>query len=131
VPRHIGLIFFGAELAEQQDGERRGADPVGVVVPVHADAGAGLDRGGDRLDRLAHVAEGKRVVARERALQEPPRLVGRPVPAPDEHRGRHLIEGQLGGESAHLLIHTWIELPSSGRHRADHGTERVGRNMGG
>jgi hypothetical protein len=130
VPRDISTVLFSAELAQQQDGERRRADPIGVVVAVHANAGAGFDRGGDRLNRLAHVAEGKRVVARQLPIQEAARIVGRAVPAPDEHRGRHLIEGQLGGESAHLCIDTRIELPGSGRHRAVDGTDGVGRNGG-
>ena len=71
MPRDVG-----AELAQQEDGERGRADPVGVVVAVHADARAGLDRRGDRLDRLAHVAEGKRIVAGQRPLEEAARVVG-------------------------------------------------------
>src|SRR5438477_208227 len=65
----------GAQLAEQQDGEGRGADPVGVVVAVHADAAARLDRGDDRLDRLAHVTERERIVPRQRPFEEAARLL--------------------------------------------------------
>ena len=50
-------VDVGAELAQQQDGERRRRDPVDVVVTVHADAPALGDRGADALARETHVAE--------------------------------------------------------------------------
>ena len=52
----------GAELAQDQDGERSRADSVGVVVPVDADALPVRDRRANRLDCLCHVPEQKRVV---------------------------------------------------------------------
>ncbi len=62
VPRRVG-----AELAEQEHGERGGTDPVGVVVAVDADALPGCDRGADALHGLGHVAEPERVVTGKRA----------------------------------------------------------------
>ena len=56
-PRRQMPDRIGAELAQQENRERRRADPVGVVVAVHADLVAGRDGGPDRLDRRAHVAE--------------------------------------------------------------------------
>ena len=60
----------GAELAEDQDGEGRGADPVRVVVAVDADPLAGSDRGADRLDRGGHVPEQEGVVGGHRSVEE-------------------------------------------------------------
>ena len=54
----------GAKLTKEQHGQRRRADSVGVVVAVHADASARVDRRGQDRDRLAHVAERKRIVPR-------------------------------------------------------------------
>ena len=42
-------VDLGAELAEDEDGERRRADPVDVVVAVDADPRPGRDRGADAL----------------------------------------------------------------------------------
>ena len=47
-PRRQVPLRLGAELAQQQHGERGRADPVGVVVAVDADPRAGRDRGPDR-----------------------------------------------------------------------------------
>ena len=69
-PRRQMPDGLGAELAEQEDGEGGRADPVGVVVAVNGDPPAGGDGRADRLDRLAHVPERERVVARERSLEE-------------------------------------------------------------
>ena len=63
-----------------------------------------LDGGDDRLDRLAHVAEQERIVARQRALEEPPRLVGVAVAAPDEHRRGHLVDPERGRERPHIGV---------------------------
>ena len=58
----------------------------------------GVDRGAQRLDRVAHVAERERVVPRQRAFEERARRVGFAVAAPDEHRGGHLVDRQLRDE---------------------------------
>ena len=71
VPRRLG-----AELAQQQDGERGGADAVGVVVAVDADARARRDRGADRLDRRApcrRARTGRARAARPRGTAAPRR----------------------------------------------------------
>ncbi len=111
MPRDVGLQF-----AQQEDGERSGADPVGVVVAVHADSLAGVDRCGDRRDRLAHVAECERVVSGQGAVEEAARFGGLVVAAADEHRSRHLVERERVGERLHTGVRTGLELPGSGRH---------------
>jgi hypothetical protein len=63
-------VDLGAELPEQQHGERGGGDAVDVVVAVDADAAALGDGGADPLCGGAHVAEQERVVRRLFALEE-------------------------------------------------------------
>ena len=82
----------GPHLAQQQDGQRRRADPVGVVVAVDADALARLDRGTERGDSLSHVAEPEWVVSRKRTFEEGAGLPRLRVAAADEHRRGHLVE---------------------------------------
>ena len=53
----------GAELPEKEDGQRRRADAVDVVVAVHADPNALRDGGADPADGHLHVSEQGRVVA--------------------------------------------------------------------
>ena len=60
----------GAELAQDQDGERGGADPVGVVVAVNADLLARRDGRTDRLDRAGHVPEQERIVPGHSPFEE-------------------------------------------------------------
>ena len=83
-------VDVGAELAQEEDGERGGGDAVDVVVAVDADPPPGGDRGADALARGLHVAEQERVVRRLLAVEEAPRVVGVDVAAPDEHGGRQL-----------------------------------------
>lgn len=66
-------------------------------------------------------------MTRQRPVQEAARVAWRAVAAPHEHRGRHLIEGELRGQGAHVPVHARIELPGSGRHRAENGTDGVGQ----
>src|SRR5436305_566506 len=94
----------GAELAEEEDGERRGADAVGVVVAVDADSRPTRDSVPDRLDRGGHVAERKGIVAGQGALEEGAGRRRVVVPAPDEHRGRRPAEAELGRELAHARL---------------------------
>ena len=117
----------GVKLAQQQHGERRRADAVGVVVAVHADARTGLDRGDDRLDRLTHVAEGEGIVARQRALEEPARLGLVAEPAADEHRRGHVVDLERGRKRPHIGVRARREFPGAGCHRAVEGTATVGR----
>ena len=60
----------GAELPQRQRRERRGADPVDVVVAVDADPLAPLDRGAEPLDGRGHVTEQERVVRDALGLEE-------------------------------------------------------------
>ena len=118
---------IGTELPQQEHGERGRADPVGVVVAVHADARARLDRGRDRRDGRAHVAEQERVVAGKLSGEEAGRLGGLAVAAADEHRGGHLVDAELSRQRLDLTVRTRCELPGSGCHRAVESTAAVGR----
>ena len=69
-------VDVGAELAQEQDGERRRRDAVDVVIAVDADAPALRDRGADALARRAHVAEQERVVRRGSPVEERARFLG-------------------------------------------------------
>ena len=122
MPRDVGV-----QLAQQQDGERRRADAVGVVVAVHADARTCLDRGDDRLDRLTHVTEGKGIVARQRPLEEPARLGLVAEPAADEHRRGHVVDLERGRKRSHIGVRARRQFPGACCHRAVEGTATVGR----
>jgi hypothetical protein len=111
MPRDVG-----AELAQEQHRQRRCADPVGVVVAVHADPSPGLDRGGQDIDRLAHVAERERVVAGQRSCQENPGRFRLGVAATDEDRSRYLVDLEGTRKLAHLGERTRCKLPVSGKH---------------
>jgi hypothetical protein len=78
-------LDLGTELTQHEDRQHRCADAVDVVVAVDADALAGRDRGVDLLDGVLHVAQEVRIVQRQLAGQEGPRLLGVAVAAPDEH----------------------------------------------
>ena len=88
----------GAELAQQENGERGGGDPVDVVVAVDADPAALLDGGADLRARSFHVAEEERVVRRLLAVEEAARVGGIGVAAPDEHGGGQLGDAERAGE---------------------------------
>ncbi len=85
-------LDVGAELAQHMDGERGRTDAVDVVVPVHADPLAGGDRRPDRVARLAHGTERKRVVGRQLRIQEAPRFSGIGVAAAHEDARRRLAK---------------------------------------
>ena len=65
----------GAELAQDEHGQRGRADPVGVVVAVDADPRPGRDRRPDRVAGLAHVAELERIVLGQLRVEERARLL--------------------------------------------------------
>ena len=65
----------GAERPQRQDGERRGADAVHVIVAVDADPLSVGDRRADPVDRDGHVPEQERVVRLDLARDERPRLL--------------------------------------------------------
>ena len=93
-------LDVGAERAQRQDGERRGADAVDVIVAVDADPLAVGDRRADPVDRDGHVPEQERVVRLDLAGDERPRLLEVAVAAPDEDRRRDLPEVERIGERA-------------------------------
>ena len=115
------------ELAQQEDRERGRADAVGVVVAVHADAGAAVDRAADRRDSLGHVPEPKRIVTGDCALEERAgqRRIG--IAAPDEHGRRRSAEPELLRERARLLSVAGRKLPGGVLHWTIEGTEETGR----
>ena len=63
----------GAELAQEEDGERGGGDPVHVVVAVNADPPARLHGGADLCAGGLHVTEQERVMRRLLTVEEPAR----------------------------------------------------------
>ena len=115
------------ELAQEQHGERRGADAVRVVVAVHTDARAALDCSTDRRDGGFHVAEPQRIVARQLPVEEATCLVDVDVPAAREHRPGRLGDAESRRESPHIGVGALLELPGSRRHRVADGTDGVGR----
>ena len=80
---------------------------------MHADAGAGLDRGDDRRNRLPHVAEEQRVVAGQRAVEETPRGVDAAVPAPHQHGRRDLVDLERSRQLLDVAMGARCELPGS------------------
>ena len=105
-----------AELAERQDGERGGADPVDVVVAVDADALAGGDRGADPLDGDGHVAEQERVVRRALAGEEGAGRVEVAVAAPDEDRRVISLSSSSPRQRPHLGVGTAFDRPGAVEH---------------
>ena len=93
-------IDVGAELAQEEDGERRGADPVDVVVAVHADARPARNGGADALDRDLHVSEKKRVVPWECRVEEPRCRLRRVVSTPYEDGRRDVVDAEVTRERA-------------------------------
>ena len=89
---------LGAELAQEENGERGGGDAVDVVVAVDADPAALLDSGTDLRARDLHVAEQERVVRRLLAVEETARVGGIGEAAPHEHGGRQLGDPELANE---------------------------------
>ena len=111
-------VDVGAELAQEQDGERGGGDAVDVVVAVDADPPAVGDGGADPLTRERHVAEQERVVRRLLAGEEQARPLGVVVAAADEHGGRQLADPELAHELRLGPVRTGIDRPGAVAHRA-------------
>ena len=91
-------LDVGAERAKRQDGERRGADAVHVVVAVDADPRSVGDRRANPFDRDCHVPEQKRIVRLDLAGDERPRLLEVTVATPDQNRCRDLPHVERIGE---------------------------------
>ena len=108
---------IGAELAEQEDRERGGADAVGVVVAVDADLLPGRHRGPDGRDRLGHVADPQRVVPGQRALEEHPSLRRIRQPPANEHGCERGADPELRNERSQLVGRTGTDRPGGLLHR--------------
>ena len=111
-----------SELTKQQHRERRGADAVGVVVAVHADPGARIDRGHDRLAPLRacrRAANGS--WPGNAPVEEPPGRGSVAEPAPHEHGSSHLVDRELLRERAHLTEGAGGQIPGCGCHRPRRG----------
>ena len=109
-------LDVGAERAQRQNGERRGADAVHVVVAVDADPLAGGDCRVDPVDRNGHVPEQERIVWLDLAGDERARLLEVAVAAPDENRRRDLPEVERIGERADVGVVTVIDRPGAVLH---------------
>src|SRR5262249_12239754 len=116
-----------SELFKKEDGERGGADAVGVVVTVHADARAAVGRGADRSDGGGRVAEPERIVAGHGALEERARRGRVGIAAADEHRGRRPADPELVREDACVPSVARRKLPGGVLHWTNEGTEETGR----
>src|SRR5262249_21067750 len=103
----------GPELAQDQDREGGRADPVGVVIPVDADATAGGDGAADRLTRRGHVAEPERVMRWKLACQERPRTGGVVVTSTDENRGRRAADLEIPHEGRRGLPVARFDRPAA------------------
>ena len=77
--RHVG-----AQLAQEDDGERGRTDPVHVVVAVDADAGSRRNGLAEALHRDRHVAEKRRIVIGISRVEETARRLRLVVAAPGE-----------------------------------------------
>ena len=103
----------GAELPEKEDGQRRRADAVDVVVAVYADPNPLRDGGADPADGKLHVSEQGRVVAGILGLEEPTRRVRLVVAAPQEDRRDDLADAERERQrtgSAHVQ---WCNRPGA------------------
>ena len=90
----------GAELTEEENGERRRADPVDVVVAVHADARAARDGRTDALDRDLHVAEKERIVSGKRGVEKTRCDLWRVVATACENGRRDVADAEIARERA-------------------------------
>ena len=106
-------LDLGAELAQDQDGESRRADPVGVVVAMDADPPAGGDRAANGLAGRDHVAEAERVVRGQRAFEERTRPRDVVIPAPDEHRRRSCAHLQLARQRHDGVVLARLDRPAA------------------
>ena len=122
VPRHIRV-----ELAEKENGKRGRADAVGVVVAVDADPRSTRDGGADCRDGVFHVPERQRIVAGQLPVEEAPCLVDVAMAAPREHRRGRLRDAERLRQGLHVGVRALLELPGSGRHGVNDGTDGVGR----
>ena len=100
-----------AEVAQRGDRERGRADPVHVVVAVHADPASGGDRLADRVTGLLHRAEQERIVAGIGRAQERACLRRVSVPPPDEDARSRLAEVEGRRQGPHLSAGAGTDRP--------------------
>ncbi len=90
----------GTQFTKKENGKGSRADPVDVVVAVHADARVTRDGRTDALDRDLHVTEKERIVAGERGVEESLRSLGRVVSAACENGSRDVADAKVARERA-------------------------------
>jgi hypothetical protein len=119
---------LGAQRPQHQDGQRRRADAVGVVVAVHADPLAALGRGQDAVTGGAHVAQQQRVVARPLRLEEGAGGSRIAVAAAQQHLGHGAADAQLPGQIQGGRLRAGIDQPSGSAFiHSSHARKRVGQ----
>jgi hypothetical protein len=104
-------LDVGAERPQRQHGERRGTDPVHVVVAVDADPLPAGDRGADPSARLRHVSEQQRVVCGRLGGEKRGGARRLRVPPPNEHRRGQLADAERLGEGVRLLVGAVAKRP--------------------
>ena len=126
-PTREAPFDVGAELTEDEEGDRGRRDAVDVVVAVDADSLACSDRPADPCDGDVHVAERRGIVVR-RLCGEECAGRGRIVePAPDQHRRGRLADLERVGERLDTAPVTGSGRPPAFQHRPADGTEPAGR----
>ena len=104
---------LGAELAQEEDGEGGGGDPVHVVVAVDADPPARLHGGADLRARGVHVAEQGGIVRGLLAVEEVACRGRVGVAAADQHAGRQLGDPERADEPGLVVRRAVGECPGA------------------
>jgi hypothetical protein len=122
---------LGAQRPQHQNGQRRRADAVGVVVAVHADPLARLHGGQDAVAGAGHVAEQQRVVTRALRLEEGAGGGGIAMAAAQQHLGHGAADTQLPGQIQGGRLRAGIDQPSGSAFiHSSHARKRVGQRRG-
>ena len=104
---------LGAELAQQEDGQRRGGDAVDVVVAVHADPATLFHGCADVRARGLHVAEEERVVRGLLAVEKAAGRGGVGIAPPDEDGGSQLGDPERADELRLVVRRAVGECPGA------------------
>ena len=121
-------VDVGAELAQQQDGERGRRDPVDVVVAVDADARGRRRRRRGSARRRARMSPSRNgSCGGSSPVEERPRVGGVGVPAPDEDACRQLADPERLRKLGLQPVRARTELSRCPRASCDHGRDAVGR----
>ncbi len=110
-------LDVGAEAAQRRDRERGRADPVDVVVAVHADAPTGGDRLPHERAGGLDVSEQEGVVPRGLGGEKGPRRLGVAVAPPDEDACRRFADAERLGELTYLPAGARTHRPGALVHR--------------